>query len=281
MFCSIWHKEPPLHQAVIDNDLNTIRELAKHKELKLEQNALGFTPLELAQYLQREEALALLGHHAKKSIKIELPDELTIRHFSQEEFYQGFGIKYLEHLYFNSYDAFKRAIHNVPWLSRSKIFGKQEQLLGRQYENEIKQGYTADLLIRWIDNTIGYGLFAETEIEEGAFIGEYTGFVRELQRYKPDPNGYCFHTPTKWFSLNYQTIDAKNEGNILRFMNHSDLPNVKPYYVIDRGLPHIIFLAKKRIKKQEQLTFDYGKDYWMHRTKTDVNETVQADNNFK
>lgn len=272
MFCCTKTTETALHQAVIDNNLDTVRQLAKNANLKLEQNSLGFTPLELAQYLQREEAAALLGDESKKTIKIILPDEFELRHFSEDDLYKGFNIKYLKHLHFTSYDAFKNAIHNVPWLSRSSLFGKEGQLLGRQYENEIKQGYTADVLIRWIDNLLGYGLFADADIEEGAFIGEYTGLVRELNRFKPDPNGYCFHYPTKWFSLHYQTIDAQNEGNVTRYMNHSDLPNVQPYYVLDRNLPHIIFLAKKKIKKREQLTFDYGNDYWMRRFKTNIVE---------
>ena len=214
--------------------------------------------------------MALLGHHPKKAIKIMLPDEVEIRHFTIEQLYDGFGIKYLEHLHFNSYEDFKEAIHKIPRFSGSAIFGHEAQTLGRQYENEMKQGYTPDLYVRWIDNILGYGLFADAEIEEGEFIGEYTGLVRQLSRFKPEPNDYCFHYPNKWFSLHYRVVDAQNEGNLMRFMNHSEIPNVQPYFVMDRGLPHIIFLANQKIKKRTQLTFDYGKDYWMRRIKTDL-----------
>ena len=73
--------------------------------------------------------------------------------------------------------------------------------------------------------------------------------------------------PTKFWSLQYFVMDAQNAGNELRFANHSDTPNIRPFCLIDRGLVHIGFFALRQIEVGEELTFDYGRAYWKYRKK--------------
>ena len=63
------------------------------------------------------------------------------------------------------------------------------------------------------------------------------------------------------------TIDAKHKGNITRFINHSYEPNLEPLGVFSRGVMHIILRTKKWIKKGQQITYDYGPQYWKKREK--------------
>lgn len=260
-------RENPLHIAVINNDIEKARSLAANSELVIEQNDLGYSALELAQYLQRVEIINILTLSHRRDIKIVLVDETAVRRLSPQEFERIFQVRYLEHLHFHSYNAFKAALRDCPILKRLPFFCREEKILGRELQIELMTGQTADMVIRWIDNTLGYGLFVETALEPGAFIGEYTGVVRKINRFHSDSNEYCFQYPSRFSLFNYHVIDSLREGNILRFLNHSDIPNLKPVCVVDRNLVHVVLIAKRKIKKGEQLTFDYGKDYWKRRRK--------------
>ena len=125
--------------------------------------------------------------------------------------------------------------------------------------------FVANVSIRWIDDDVGYGVFAEEDFEAGTYIGEYTGQVRTLNRWRPDSNAYCLQYPTRLFSWKYFIIDAFKEGNETRFINHNDVPNLQLSCAVDRGLSHLIFFTNRKVKKGEELTFDYGPDFWRHR----------------
>jgi len=255
-----------LHRAVQDGDYETTRKLAGDPEFLMEKNSCGFTALELAQYLDRKECLRVLASRAPQRIKIVLPNEARPTVFTEEEFEKAFHLKYLDYLHFPSYQELKRAIRNCPWSLRHTPFGAVNRSWGRRYRAEMESAYIAPVILRWIDNTLGYGVYAETDIEERAYVGEYTGLVRRLSRWTPDPNEYCFHYPTRLWSLCYYAVDAQKEGNALRFVNHSDIPNLEPISIVDeKGLLHIGFVTTRRIKAGEQLTFNYGGDYWKRR----------------
>lgn len=258
----------PLHQAVIDNDVCAAENLASHKELFFAADNLGFTAYELAQFLQRRDILKILNPKEKPvSVKILLPDEEELQIFSEEDFAKSFSFRYLKTLHFPNYNELKASIYKFPWNYNTILFSQDSHRLGRQYQHKFINGDTADLSIRWIDNTLGYGVFAESSIDEGSYVGEYTGLVRKFCRFKPEPNAYCFHYPTRFWSTKLFVVDALHEGNIMRFVNHSDIPNLTPVCMVDRGLTHIVFMATRHISEGEQLTIDYGENYWKRRTK--------------
>ncbi|MEM1283744.1 MAG: SET domain-containing protein-lysine N-methyltransferase, partial [Chlamydiota bacterium] len=257
----------PLHQAVIDNDISAAQNLSAHKELFFEANNMGFTAYELAQFLQKREILKIFNPKEHSiGIKILLPDEKEVKIFSEKDFLDSFGFRYLKTLHFANYKDLNGSINKFPWNYHSIFFNQDSHRLGRQYQDKLVEGDTADLSIRWIDNTLGYGVFADTSIDENNFVGEYTGLVRQLYRCSSDPNAYCFHYPTRFLSMKIYVVDALHEGNILRFVNHSDIPNLIPVCMVDRGLTHIAFMTTRRIQEGEQLTIDYGENYWKRRT---------------
>ncbi len=257
----------PLHQAVIEGNLEQVIQL-KNSEWRMHRNSQGFTPLELAQLLGRahcQEVLALTNRQA--IIKVQLKDQKIATAFTIAEFEELFDLTYRPFLTFPSYQALTEVIRNCPYLLRFEWLMTSKDEKEAFYQSELASGATANTFIKWINPTLGYGLFAATDLPQHAFIGEYTGLVRRIERGLPDLNAYCFHYPTRFWSFKYFVIDALHQGNLLRFINHSDRPNLQPLWLVNRGILHLIFVANCLISKGTELTFNYGPDYWIRRQK--------------
>ena len=131
--------------------------------------------------------------------------------------------------------------------------------LGMDHKDKILKGFIWPSSIRFIGERVEYGLFAEKDIVEGDYIGEYVGVVRENDR--RDLNNYLYEYPVPDYIGRSHVIDASS-GGFSRFINHSFNPNLKPLYAFFDGFYHLIFIAIKPVKKGEQLFYDYGKNYW-------------------
>jgi uncharacterized protein len=101
----------------------------------------------------------------------------------------------------------------------------------------------------------GLGLFATKPIRKRAFIVEYKG--RKLTTEAADKleargNRYLYEINNRW------TIDGTTRRNLGRYANHSCRPNAESYTV-----KHRVFLrAIKNIKPGDEITYDYGTDYY-------------------
>ena len=254
----------PLHQAVIDNDCAFV---AKHLDSlwRHASDSMGFTPLELAQLLGREECLKLFRQSLPSSIKVQAPGESSESSLLLKDFENFFHLKYRSSLCFSSYRLLKQVIRECPYIMRNRWIASENYTWTQVYQQELASGILAPMAIKWIDKSIGYGAFADVDLNQGTFIGEYTGIVKRLYRKHPDHNEYCFHYPTRFWSLKYFAIDAMREGNLLRFVNHSSNPNLQPLCLIDRGLLHLVFVSNQPIAKGTELRFDYGQDFWSKR----------------
>jgi SET domain-containing protein len=101
----------------------------------------------------------------------------------------------------------------------------------------------------------GLGLFATEPIEKGTFIVEYSG--RRLNNVQAeameDKNSkYLYEINSRW------TIDGSSRRNIGRYANHSCRPNAES----DRRKGKVFIRATKAIKPGEEITYDYGRDYF-------------------
>jgi hypothetical protein len=99
---------------------------------------------------------------------------------------------------------------------------------------------------------LGYGLFAALPIRKGDFIIEYTGIKIPTAVADTLTTRYLFMIDDVW------SIDGSPRSNIARYMNHSCDPTCEAE--IDDG--RIMIYAIKDIKKGEELTFDYGEEYY-------------------
>lgn len=259
--------QPPLHLAVINDDASAINLLKHNPEQLFRKNWLGFSAQELANLLGKFEVADTLHPAIHPAIAFQIEGQPQVAMCNREQFETLFGVHYLPTLAFRDNPLFEEVVRKCPWLLQHTVIGLEGRTLGSSLRIKLYEGHTENVAIKWIDQEMGYGLFAEGPIEKDTYIGQYAGVVRKIRRFAPEINGYCMHLPTRFWSFDYFVIDAEKAGNELRFANHSDEPNMRPFCVIDRNLVHIGFFAKRHIEAGEELTFDYGKDYWKKRLK--------------
>ena len=103
----------------------------------------------------------------------------------------------------------------------------------------------------------GWGVYADQPIAaetrivayKGQLISQAEGWRRE-QRYLPRQRIWIFNIDSRW------ARDAAFGGNIARYVNHACRPNC---YVDIVGRT-IWIIASRRIRKGEELTYDYNTD---------------------
>lgn len=269
----MYDKEPKIHRAVLEENDSVLRELiSAHPNSVQEVDADGFTAFELACFLDKQRAIAILNPlYLERKIPVIPKGSNKIKVLSVEQFRELFDVNYISHLKFPNYAVFKEVLGECPLILRTRI-GDENRQLAERYRKEIISGSHTDLIIRWIDPEMGYGLFAARDLPIGTYVCEYAGVVRLISRFNPDQNEYCFHYPTKFWSWNYCVVDAQSEGNEARFINHNDQPNLQPICLLDRGILHLAFVTSRAVSFGEELTFNYGEDYWRKREK--IKESV-------
>lgn len=100
----------------------------------------------------------------------------------------------------------------------------------------------------------GLGLFALVPFKKDDLIIEYTGETISAAEANRRGGKYLFELNDEW------TIDGKTRDNIARYINHSCRPNCEPILSEDETQVHIH--AKRNIAPGEELTYNYGKDYF-------------------
>ena len=139
----------------------------------------------------------------------------------------------------------------------------ESQEFGNRFIQKIEADYIPAVSIRWLNESLGHGLFLEETLDKGSYVGEYTGIVREndMRRYLDPMNHYLYEYPVPDALGKSHVIDA-TQGNLTRFINHSFDPNLEPVYAFYDGFFHLIFLTTRRIEKGTQLCYNYGRTYW-------------------
>ena len=127
--------------------------------------------------------------------------------------------------------------------------------------------FIPDVIIRYINPVLGWGVFAARDFRKMEFIAEYSGLVRKSRK-SDKTNAYCFeYTLANGVKTPY-TIDAQDKGGIGRMINHSVHANLQSSLATIDFLNHVVLITSRPIKKGEQLCYDYGPDYWSHREKS-------------
>lgn len=187
--------------------------------------------------------------------------ESEIKVYTVEQFMAATGIVYLWELEFQDEEVLERIRMQCSHALETGFIGKDSRWLGALHAKEIGSHYIADVSIRWIDETIGYGLYAEKNIKAWEYIGEYTGLVRKLNWILGNINEYCFGYPTSAFSYRKHVIDALKQGNEIRYANHSESPNCEAMGVLFGNILHIIVRAIKDIPASTEIVYDYSGSY--------------------
>lgn len=139
----------------------------------------------------------------------------------------------------------------------------------RKYTRLIKESQMAPVYISKVDNKVGHGVYAASELERDEFIGEYTGVIQNAEETagrELDRGG--FESDYSWYYLEEieqapaLEINGRFEGNELRFVNHSTEPNVDVEHTLVDGYWILFFKTTRKIKADEQLLINYGEAYW-------------------
>ncbi|HEY7299743.1 MAG TPA: SET domain-containing protein [Xanthobacteraceae bacterium] len=110
----------------------------------------------------------------------------------------------------------------------------------------------------------GLGLFATEAIKKGAFIAEYKGrrvTNAEADELEARGSRYMYELNSRW------TVDGSGRYNVARYANHSCRPNAESDVIHgkrarDRKGGMVILRAIKNIKPGDEITYDYGRDYF-------------------
>lgn len=106
------------------------------------------------------------------------------------------------------------------------------------------------LLVR--RSSAGLGLFAGEAIPKGACIIEYVGRVISKEEEYTSNSRYLFEVHSR------MTLDGKPKWNKAGYINHSCRPNAEPEIRNRR----IYIMARRLIKEGEEVTYNYGKEYF-------------------
>jgi SET domain-containing protein len=109
-----------------------------------------------------------------------------------------------------------------------------------------------DFTLRVGRSPTGLGLFAESEIAKGACVIEYVGRQISAEEETKSRSKYLFEISAR------KTIDGAPRWNTARYINHSCRPNCEPNIYKGRVFIH----ARRRIKPGEELSYNYGKNYF-------------------
>lgn len=135
----------------------------------------------------------------------------------------------------------------------------------QKYAADVHVKRHAPMILKWISDVVGYGVFAAQNIKKGDFVGEYSGILREVQK-APDNLDYAWYYSFDGLDGKKLVVDGKKQGNELRFINHANDPNTIRIDVLGKdGIFHVVYVASRDIKKDEQLTVSYGEGYFTSR----------------
>ncbi len=187
------------------------------------------------------------------------------KQLSLEEFEKLTGAKWIPQLDFADFHIFSDIAKDALKLHKKGEMTLEQLWLGKYYQKEIISCHMPDVVIRWIDPLLGWGVFALRDFKKMQFVAEYTGKVRK--RKKTDvKNAYCFEYVVVQGIHSPYTIDALDQGGVGRYLNHSSNPNLNSSLATFENVSHVILYAKEPIAKGSQLCYDYGPDYWSKRT---------------
>lgn len=117
----------------------------------------------------------------------------------------------------------------------------------------MRKKYTPGLFkVKVKKSSAGLGLFADEDIPKNTCIIEYWGRHIKGDEEYTSRSKYLFEVHAR------MTIDGRDRKNIARYINHSCKENSEPVTHNKR----VYIFSKKKIKAGEEITYDYGKEYW-------------------
>ncbi|NP_001093559.1 lysine methyltransferase 5Ab [Danio rerio] len=134
----------------------------------------------------------------------------------------------------------------------------------RHIEDLIKNDVEEGLKVKCIDGK-GRGVFADRLFQKDQFVVEYHGDLIEIadakareSEYAQDPSTGCYMYYFRYHDRTYCVDATKETERLGRLINHSKNGNLQTKLHEIDGTPHLIFLASRDIRADEELLYDYG-----------------------
>ena len=105
-----------------------------------------------------------------------------------------------------------------------------------------------------VRSSAGLGLQALRDFKKSEELIEYTGPRIRNKEADEKPNRYLFRLNDRY------TIDGSPRSNLARYINHSCRPNAQAVLSYDEK--SVTIEAIKRIKAGDEITYDYGREYF-------------------
>lgn len=141
------------------------------------------------------------------------------------------------------------------------------ELKGEEYkhiDDLIKNGTEKGMQVRHIEGK-GRGVFAVEGFKRGDYVVEYHGDLLDLtqakireDQYVQDPQTGCYMYYFQYQSKTYCVDATKETDRLGRLINHSKTGNCQTRLHAIDGTPHLILVASRDIRAEEELLYDYG-----------------------
>ncbi|CAK4136899.1 unnamed protein product [Aphanomyces euteiches] len=131
--------------------------------------------------------------------------------------------------------------------------------VGKNCGNRVFQSGVVGPISTFQTENTGVGVMSTEKISKGTFLCEYIGEIISAVAGKSRQDR---HRDIYLMKLaDGRFIDSFQVGNISRFINYSHASNAVAHEWIVNGIRRVGIFAKKNIKRNEEVTFNYGKTY--------------------
>jgi SET domain-containing protein len=119
-------------------------------------------------------------------------------------------------------------------------------------------------LLRVGRSKTGLGLFAKRPIKKRTIFAEYKGprlSSKEAEKMEGRGSRYLYEINGRW------TVDGSPRSNLARYANHACRPNSESDILYGKRAEgrkggKIVLRSIRNIQPGDEITYDYGKDYW-------------------
>jgi uncharacterized protein len=247
-----------LHQAVLEDRLDSIHLLKHEEKLRHQRDCWGLTPAELASYLHKKKSMAALSDFVPSTHYLQQENV----QFEEPQRIQRLAVEHLSTPVFSDSTTLQEILECNKMLKEADRIPQDRVWLGIYYQRELLKHLHPRVVVRWVDDEIGFGVFAGERIQPCTFLGEYTGVVQQRQKKHMRGSNYCVRYTAWPMGKRVYVIDAERMGNFTRHINHSDRPNAVLVCAYFQGLPRMLILSLQEIPEGTQITFDYGTTFW-------------------
>uniref|UniRef100_A0A672JTX5 [histone H4]-lysine(20) N-methyltransferase n=1 Tax=Salarias fasciatus TaxID=181472 RepID=A0A672JTX5_SALFA len=144
--------------------------------------------------------------------------------------------------------------------TQAKLKNEEQSHIDDLIKNNVEEG----MQVKHIEGK-GRGVFAVSGFRKGDFVVEYHGDLLDLTEakkreaeYAQDPQTGCYMYYFQYQSKTYCVDATKETSRLGRLINHSKSGNCQTRLHPIDGTPHLILVASRDIRAEEELLYDYG-----------------------